>query len=434
MILGILLATVVTSAQVPQWYTSHAHADYPAAEYLLGIGSGSGQNGLETAKKSALTDIISQLRVQVQSEMRTVTQSFAVNDDEQIYSDFRRQSRTMVNDEITGAEVAMSASDAASGTEYVLLVLDREKYAGGLRTELESGWKQAAELRSTASRFAANGRLLEAVQSITQIKQVLAPLFAKQVLHNAASTAPFASPSVFNPAALTSDIRSFLVSVSLEKSAGDKQTGKIGEKFPVPFTVTAKCNGVPCRGVTIVFLLDGRTKLAEMVTDEKGMALYPATVRNGASVNAVLSIPGLGREFDQNLSAAAAVFTWTAKPSDKAFAVNVNAQSRKAAGLVQTKLSSAVSEIGYKVVTMSGSTLVADVSTGVPGKIEGMAGTLYNITLTVTVSLKDAQSAAVLGTVTFSSRGVGKSEDEAAEKAANALVIDPASLAELLQK
>jgi hypothetical protein len=104
-----------------------------------------------------LSDIASQLRVQVQSEMKSVTQNFAVNDDEQIYSDFKRQSRTMVNDEIIGADVVETVTDAQSMTTYALVVLNRDKYSGTLRSELESGWKQASDLRTAGKEFASKG-------------------------------------------------------------------------------------------------------------------------------------------------------------------------------------------------------------------------------------------------------------------------------------
>ncbi|MCK9409754.1 MAG: LPP20 family lipoprotein, partial [Bacteroidetes bacterium] len=288
-------------AQVPQWYTSHSHPNYPSSEFIIGVGSGNGTTGAETAKKGALSDIVSQLRVQVQSEMKSVTESFAVNDDEQIYSDFKRQSRTMVSDEITGANVAETVTDDATATTYALVVLNRDSYSSSLRAELESGWKQASDLRAAAGEFFAKGKLNEAIQSLNQIKQVIAPLFAKQVLHNAAARSPFAFPSVFNPAALQTDIRSYLSQIKIEKKSGDGQKGKIGEKLSQPFTVVVTANGVPCAGVTVGYFLEGKTVLGEETTDEKGTASFTTIVRSGNGIKAKLSVPGIGREYEQNL-------------------------------------------------------------------------------------------------------------------------------------
>ncbi|MFA6455772.1 MAG: LPP20 family lipoprotein [Bacteroidota bacterium] len=436
--INVLLLTIFllsfASSQVPNWYSTHTHPNYPASEYIIGVGTGSGATGAETAKKSALSDIASQLRVQVQSEMKSVTENFSVNDDEQIYSDFKRQSRTMISDEIIGADVVETVVDNQSSTTYALVVLNRDKYAAGLRTELEGGWKQASDLRTSASDFFSKGKLNEAIQSTNQIKQVIAPLFAKQVLHNAAARAPFAFPSVFNPAALQNDIRSFLSQIKLEKKSGDNQKGKIGEKFVQPFVLTVTANGVPCAGVTVTFLLDGKTPLGDAITDDKGTASLSTIARSGKSIMTKISVPGIGREFEQNLISSSISFTWSAQASDKAFSLSVNGGNKKTEALVQKKLSSAISQIGYKVVTMSNNALLVELSSDTPSKIEGMAGTLYNLTLQGTVSLKNNSSNAVVGSFTFSAKGIGKSEDEALEKAASGVKIDQNDLSDLLQK
>jgi len=429
----IMFSTSVSFAQIPTWFSTHNHPSYPASEYIIGVGSATGATGTESAKKSALADIVSQLRVQIQSEVKSVTQNFSVNDDEQIYSDFKRQSRTVVNDEITGADVIETVVDAQN-TAYALVVLNRDKYSEGLRTELESGWKQAADLRTSAKDFAAKGKLNEAVQSTNQIKQVIAPLFAKQVLHNAAARSPFSFPAMFNPAALQQDIRTFLSQMKVEKKNGDKQKGKIGEKFSQPFVVSVSVNGIPCSGVAVMFLLDGKNKLEEVLTDEKGVASFVPNVQNGNGIKAKVSLSGIGREFDENLNSSSVMFTWSAQASDKAFSISVNSKNKKVAELIQSKLSSAVSQIGYKVVTMSNNAITVEISSGVPNKIEGMAGTLYNLTLDATVNLKDNTSNSIVGSAKFSAKGVGKSEDEAMEKGAGVMKIDQKELSELLQK
>ncbi len=432
-VLILLIAATYSFSQIPTWFSTHNHPKYPTTEYIIGVGTGGGATGAESAKKAALADIVSQLRVQIQSEVRSVTQNFSVNDDEQIYSDFKRQSRSVVSDEITGADVIETVVDELSSTTYALVVLNRDKYSEGLRTELESGWKQAADLRSGAKDFASKGKLNEAVQSINQIKQVITPLFAKQVLHNAAARSPFSFPSIFNPAALQQDIRTILSQIKMVKKSGDNQKGKIGEKFSQPFTVSVSVNGVPCSGVTVVFLLDDRNKLDEVLTDENGLASFTSYIRNGKGLKAKVSVAGIGREFEENLNQSSVTFSWTAQVSDKAFSITVNSKNKNISEHIQSKLSTSVSQIGYKVVTMSNNSIIADISSSGLNKIDGMAGTLFNLTLDATINLKNASNS-IVGSCKFSAKGVGKSEEEAMEKAANGLKIDQKELMELLQK
>jgi len=85
-------------------------------------------------------------------------------------------------------------------------------------------------------------------------------------------------------------------------------------------------------------------------------------------------------------------------------------------------------------VTMSNNSILVEVSSSGLNKIEGMAGTLFNLTLEATVNLKDNKTNSIVASAKFSAKGVGKSEDEAMEKAANALKIDQNEFSELLQK
>jgi hypothetical protein len=432
----LFLMVSLCYAQIPQWFSTHSHPKFPTSEFILGVGTGGGTTGAESAKKAALADIVSQLRVQVQSEMKTVTESFAVNDDEQIYSDFKRQSRTMVSDEITGADVIETVVDQQSATTYALVVLNREKYSASLRSELESGWKQASDFRSSAKEFASKGKLNEAIQSINQIKQVIAPLFAKQVLHNAAARSPFNSPSVFNPAALQTDIRTLLSQINVVKKGGDNQKGKIGEKFSKPFSVAVTVQGIPCAGVTVIFQLDEKNVLGQAITDDKGMASFQTTIRAAKSdgIRAILSIKDLGREFNENLVSSSVSFNWSAESSNKTFVLEILSSNKKIADALRSKLSTSISQIGYKTVTKSNNIISVEVQGGPVNQIEGMAGTLYNLTLEVLVNLKDNSSNSTLGSIKVTSKGVGISEDDAMEKAASGLKIDQNELAILLEK
>ena len=67
-LLSIVLVSLST-AQIPDWYSTHTHPKYPASMFIIGIGSAAGATGAEAAKKSALSDIVSQFRVQLQSEL-----------------------------------------------------------------------------------------------------------------------------------------------------------------------------------------------------------------------------------------------------------------------------------------------------------------------------------------------------------------------------
>lgn len=437
---AILLLTQITMAQVPEWYTSHTNAKYPSKDFIIGVGSASGENGLEAAKKAALADIVSQMRVQVQSEMKVVDQSFQMNNDEQIYSDFKKQTRTVVSDEITGAEIAETAFDQASNTAYALAVLNRDAYSQSVGSEISSGWKQASALRTAAKDYFSKGRLTEAIQSIQQIRQVIAPLVAKQVLCNAVAGSPFQSEFTFHPGVLQEDIRNFLSRVKIEKIGGDKQEGKTGKNFPDPMAVRVSLENadtaVPCSGVPVEFVYHDNTSLGPRITDEYGHVALFAVVRpmRGDGIRARLAIPDPGRDFGKSIEASSVNFTWTALPSDKKFVLNVTAKNGKIMAAVRSKFSDAITEAGYSIAPAAEYMLNVEVQNGIPEKVEGYSGTIYTVKLSAAATLTEIKSNTVLGSTTFTAQGVGKSESEATEKAAESLVVGEDEIGELLEK
>jgi len=425
-------------AQVPAWYTSQSHPKYKKDYYLIGVGSGT--TGLDAAKKAALADLAAQLRVQVQSEMKSVTESYTMNNDEQLYSDVRNRSRTVVSDELVGAEIAETSVDPSSGTAFALAILNKRNYSESIASELESGWKEASTLRAGAVEYFKKGRLTEAVQSLLQIRQVIAPLFAKQVLHNAVASVAFNSPSMFHPNTIYSDIRGFLSNVKIEKKSGDNQKGKIGEQFSQPLAVMVSVNAdggsVPCSGVPVEFVYDGKINLGKGMTDNNGTVTVSTAIRPMVNdgIQARLALPDIGKDFEKNIAASAAVFIWTAEKSDKMFTLQVNAKMKKVADAIQSKLSQAISKAGYTVVPGSNYIITVDVQSGTPGNVQGMAGTLYSVELETIARFMDSKTNQTRGAAKFTSRGVGKTEAEAMEKAASNLKVNEKELGELLEK
>lgn len=429
-----------TFAQVPGWYTSHNDAQYPLSDFIIGVGSGNGEHGIDNAKKAALSDIVSQMRVQVKSEVKNVTESYQMNNDEKIYSDFKSQSRTVVSDEITGAEIVETAVDQATQTSFALAVLNRDSYCLSIGSELTSGWKQASDLRNSGKDYLSKGRLVEAIESIQQVRQVISPLIAKQVLYNAVAKSPFQSDLMFNPNVLQEDIRDFLSQVKIEKMAGDNQQGKIGTSFSQPFSVVVSVmNGnqtLSCAGAQVEFVYNGRVSLGLGTTDARGVASITTTIRpvTPEGIRARLSIPDLGRDFEKNIDASSVGFTWVALPSDKKFSLMVNSNNSGFAASVKAKFADAISNAGYSVAPSAPYTLSIDVENEPPGKVEGFSGTMFTVKINVTATITETKSNTILGSTAFESQGVGNSEGEAIGKAVANLQIGENEINDLLQK
>ncbi len=443
----ILVVTVLAAgilpnllAQIPDWYTTHKNIRYPSEMYIIGVGAGSGTNATEAAKKAAQMDVVSQIRVQVQAQVNNVSESFQFNKDEQIYSDFRSNVRTAVSDEITGLEVAETFTDNSTGTSYALVVLDREKYCETIHSEMDAGWKQANELRTAAFDFAKQGKLNDALQNLLETRKVITPLLPKQALYDAVSNTPYKPKVDFGPTTISADIRKVLSDVKLQKKSGDKQKGKIGESFSEPFIVQVSINQdgtlLPVTGSTIMFETSDKTLVGEVSTDDQGLASLSTTVRamKGNGIRARLSFKTLDREFEQNLLSSAVNFSWTAEASNIAFALKIDTKSLKMASALKGTFSSAITQIGYKVVSSSKYVIQVTVDAGESSKVEGMAGTMYSVSAKIISTLIDQQAGNTIGSVIFSGKGLARSDSEATEKAVENVKIDQKDFSELLEK
>ncbi|HEY6952998.1 MAG TPA: LPP20 family lipoprotein [Bacteroidota bacterium] len=430
----------VLPGQVPEWYSTHKNPRYPAELYILGVCAGNGARAIEAATKAAQMDVVSQIRVQIQAQVRNVSESFQFDKDEQIVSDFRSNIRTAVSDEIAGMETVETVTDNASGTAYAFVVLDRDKYCESIRNEMDAGWKQATDLRTASTSYARKGRLNDAVQNLLESRKVIAPLLTKQALYNSVSNSPYKPAASFGPTTISSDIRSLLSNVTLEKIGGDKQRGKIGRKFADPFVVRVSFNvdssAVPVVGATVVFETSDGITVGDATTDERGLASLSTTVRamKGNGIRARLSLQNAGREFEQNLLSSAVNFTWKAESPDVSFMLTIDASSTKASANLRNAFTSAITQVGYKVVKSSRFVLQIEAETGQSTKVEGMSGTMYSVDASVSATLVDKESNTTLGSAKFSGKGLARSESEALQKAVANVKIGQNDISDLLEK
>lgn len=433
---ALLLSTALAWAQPPSWYTTHSHASYQPSRYLIGVGSADGSNAVEKAKKNAQVDLVSQIKVQVKGEMKNVTESFQLNKNESIYSDFTSQSRTIVNEEIPGIAIVETMVDPSTQTAYALASLDRGQYARSIEEEMNAAWNQASELRNSADTFLGKGKLSEALQSCAEARRLIVAVLPKKALHDAVAGKAYAAPNALTPVSLTTDMRTILAGVKLEKTEGDRQAGKIGSRFAKPLRIRALYGNVPLTGQPVLFESTDGVRLSETATDDKGEAAYAGCIRALAD-NIVRVKPALGalaREFDRSAVSSSAVFAYTPQPSDIGIEIAVTGARGDASGNVKAALASALGTIGYRIVPSSRYRIETALRPAPASKIEGMSGTLYTMKLEAVSTLVDKQSKAELGSLSSVATGGGKTESEAIAKASIAIRPDRMKLAELIEK
>ncbi len=433
---GLLLCISTVFAQAPQWYTTHTLRTYQPEFYIVGVGAAEGANAMEKAKKNAQADIVSQIKVQVKSEIRTITESYQLNQDETISSDFKSQSRTVVNEEITGASIVETHVDPSTQIAYAFAALERERYCESLRNDMNTAWTQASDLRSSADDFLKRGKFSDAVHSVADARGLILAALPKKALHDAVAGKAYIPPNASSPVSFTGDMKTMISNVHMEKLRGDSQGGKVGTKFGEPFTLRVLYGSIPVTGAALVFESTDYLQLGDGVTDESGAASFTAHIRMlpGNTLRVRMSLGELSKEFERNLLSNAALFSFTPHLSDLGFEFSTQGIGGQSAEALKGRVASAVSKIGYRVLPVSRYRLDLTMHSAPPNKSEGFSGTLSTVKIEAVVTLVDKQTGATIGTYSASATGGGRTEQDAIAKAASSVTVNSMKLADLLEK
>ena len=437
---AILLLAMPVLAQVPQWAQTHTHRDYPSDFFLIGVGSGKGDHAAEIAKRSAQTDVASQVRVNLQSQIDRVQNTYTLNNNEQSSEEFKQKSRIVVEEEISSVRIAETAIDMKDGTVYALAVLDREDFQRTLSAALDGAWRNVTTARRGAEDFLQNGNLNDALQNLIVARQLAAGIFPKMAQHDAVGKLMYHSKEIVSPTELTSLMRDILSRVRLERKSGNAQKMKIGQKFPEPLVVSVsmKNNGnhVPVVGIPVDFSSIDGMKLGTQNTGSDGTAGFILTARmvKKSIIRATMNPIALAGEFDESLSTGAIEFAFTALPASSTIAIAAVTVTPAASKKLEATFSALAVQLGYQTEKKSRYVLEITVSAAVPTTIATMSGTLCSAMPDVFIVLKDKETGMELAALKTKGKGVGRSASEANEKAASEFRIGDQDLAALLEK
>ena len=426
--------------QIPEWAVSHKHVQYPAAEYILGVGQGTGEKADESAKRLAQSDIAMQVRLKVQGEIKNFQQAYGLNANEESYADFKIRSTSIVGEELTDGTIVEKVVDTSTSTTYVLAALNKEKFSNVLAAQLAAEWDRVRSCQHSAAEFLQQGKLTEAIQDLVQARVGVLETLPRQVLHDALARTPYPRIPSLSPSALTSTLREVLSGVRIEKMGGDKQRGKIGENFAEPFIVRVteamRNTSVPVVGAEIVFLNASGEQFGAALTDSKGTAACTIKAKGniGKMLRARLFLPSLGWEFSSSLNSSSAVFDCALLDADVAFSLKVDVRSSRMNDALHSLVINAVTRAGYHIVDMSRFVLRVGFQTSSPSTVDSLDGTFYIVTSDLSVVLIDKDLNRTLGTVASQSKGVATSQDGALEESVHRLKLDGPELVSLLEK
>jgi hypothetical protein len=433
------LATSLCLGQEPKWMQTREFPNYPASEYFLGAGSGTGDGAEKNAEQSAQADIVSQIRILMPAQINNVQDKYHLGDDDEVLAAFRIKTICAADSEISGTTIVATKTNPVTSATYVLEALNKLQFARNIESQIADGKTQASVLVSSSATFLKQGRVTDAIKALRNARQIIIGLLSKIVVHDAVSNVPYETITSLAPAVLTSDIKNIIAGLKVEKKGGDMQQGKVGGPFPQPFTVavldSTGSGVIPAQGVEISFLSSSGTVLGTLVTDSTGTARFSTTVTAdiGLTIRAQATFPVIKNEFEQDLEASSTQFTFSTIDADVAFSVRINLLPGPELDTLRSAVDSALSSLGYQVVDMSRYELVVSWQPSPATVVNGPGGTNYFVTAATTIFLEDKQTGRTIGTIAVKSSGSGSSEKEADQKAAG-ITIDTNSLLDLLQQ
>ena len=439
-LIGMLLCTVLSGladAKMPEWAETNTHPEYPSNRYLLGVGIS--ESSLDEAKDHARVDVVKQIRVQITSEMLDVQESLQIGKQEYYRNQIRSRTETLVQETVSGMQVVETTQ--AKGVFYALAVLDRRRFAAGLEQEMEDGVQAIHQGMSDADRLVREGRIAPAVVNLTQAHDRSTEVLSKRVLIRAISPVPPMFENAVDPAKVLSRIREILTHLRLEKVSGDGQIAEPQAALAEPLVarlviVQPDQETTPVEGMPVRFESAKGKKIQEVITDQHGSAATDAMAYEDRPVGRIIAHPvlsGIPPEVSRDLPITEVVFYYAVEREGYPVQIAVAMENGSAASKVETNLTKVLNKLGYVVDAESPILLKGEVVPGDTKEVEGLGGTRILVKAELDLSVTDLGSGTVLESLTFSGKGMDKTEKAALRKAVKQIKIKKKLLAPALR-
>lgn len=427
-VLATLAAWPACWGKLPEWAETHRHPKYPQGRYILGVGVS--KEDPEDAAEQARLEVIRQIRVKVESEVEHGKEAFGLGGQEALREQFVERTRQMVHGEVSGIRIAETAKD---GNYYALAVLDRLRLAGEIEAEVSEKNSEVERLLEEAEEFSDEGKVPEALGSLSQAYELSLETSARLALYRAVAPAAGKLGAV-PPSKVLSEVRRVTSGIAMEKVSGDGQEAREGERLG-PMVVRVKSRGRPVEGIRIRFTYADGRRIGEVTTDFRGEAEVEPTARaTGPGVGEVVSrIAIRGLPDGMRLEGLPEVrFSYKVLREGVPVAVEVRGPAGERE--VEGKLERALGKLGYPLDDRSPIVLKGKVEVQEVKEVQGFGGTRVLADVRLVVSVTVLPSGRALSSADFSGRGIGRDGESAIRAALRKLKVDRAELARALRE
>lgn len=424
-------------AQIPRWYLEGRSLEYPASLYLVGVGEG---NNPEDAAGQARASVGAQIRVQVDSEISSITREMDSGDRNSFQTMFSSETTSRIEEHLQGLQIALQAEHG--GRYYALAALDRQRYISELRSELDRLRQSYDSMISSGREHIRRGQIVPGIIALLDAQEYSSRFYSALSTHNALADRPYGSGDMLGMAGLVPEIRQALTSVRLTVVSGDSQSGAPGRQLAEPLVFRAVYSHagsetpVPNLPVRVEYL-DG-TEADRVATDNEGYAsVYLTALPLRGEVNQVTAepvftdIPSVYRNVIRNMSVRA---TYRISQDERIpVAVMITDAAGQRHSQSEQRIGSAVERLGYSVSDRSGVVVEGKLNQLDARNVEGIGGSHIVVRSELSLMVKQRQSDTAIGSLQGQGTGMSaRSEEEALRASWNRINIDRRDLAEAL--
>ncbi|KAK3582618.1 hypothetical protein CHS0354_024172 [Potamilus streckersoni] len=436
---SMVFAQVSPSRVVPEWIKTSKHPRYARSQYWLGIGVSRGENAREKSVDNARREIATQLMVSVEGTMSVKTEALMKNFAEDIEQSTIDQTNTKTKiSNVSGIEIAETFEDK-DGNVYALAVLSKDAYFEVLQSELDGLVSQVQSEKKSMLSALKQGDFGISLQSLTRARELLPLLLPKIAYYNSLGGQDRREYKIENLQEITKSFANAMSSLVISKVDGDNQKCKANSKLPNPFVVKAQISDLPLVGGSIVFKF-GDEVIGKAETNSEGVANFTfvptvAMAREKKSeIAAFMYLPSVFPSLKREVEKIKLYFTIyvTFKPFFYSLEV-IGIGSKKNKSEVYTKLMTMLKDQGGLIQKVSPLQVRCVLQSEPKKEVQGFGGNVYSQTITATI-LFVGEDGSTITTLNGSGKSVGKNEENALEKAIDALQVDKSDLASAIVK
>ena len=213
-------------AAPPRWFGRDIPG-YSTDRYYIGEGQGA---SFSDALSIAQNAVAAQLRVAIESQVKSYVSEVSDNDRTDIWESFETEINTTVSETVQG--ISVLKKEKVKKEFYVTVILNKRKYLAGLRVEIDQLWSKINRLINDARGMVDEGKIFIALENYTDVQPFVPPFYVKKSFYDALSDSPYRINEFITVEGIISEVRSLIKEIDLDVVAGDNQTGNTGSLLP----------------------------------------------------------------------------------------------------------------------------------------------------------------------------------------------------------